>query len=101
MNCPQCNGKLRRVLVSIQGAKAKAVSMQCSTCDYVSFESSSTRKVLDELSPLKIKQQIVKLSADRLGIYFNSHVVRSLGLKKGESIYVSVPDKKHIILEIE
>jgi hypothetical protein len=52
-------------------------------------------------SPLKIKQRIVKLSQDRLGIYFNSHLVRSLKIKKGENIYVSVPDKRHIVLELE
>jgi hypothetical protein len=50
---------------------------------------------------LKIKQRIVKLSQDRLGIYFNSHLVRSLKIKKGENIYVSVPDKRHIVLELE
>jgi hypothetical protein len=49
---------------------------------------------------LNIKQKIVKLSQDRLGIYFNKNVVRSLHLKKGEDIFVSVPDKKHIVLEI-
>ena len=49
---------------------------------------------------LKIKQKIVKLSQDRLGMYFNNHIVRSLNLKKGEEIYASVPDKKHIILEL-
>jgi hypothetical protein len=26
--------------------------------------------------------------------------VRSLDIKKGEEIYVSVPDKKHIVLEL-
>lgn len=44
---------------------------------------------------------MVKLSAERLGIYFNSHIIRSLGIKKGEDVYVSVPDKKHILIELE
>jgi hypothetical protein len=59
-------------------------------------------KVLHELreTPLRIKQKIVKLSADRLGMYFSKHIVRSLDMKKGEDIYISVPDKKHIIIEI-
>lgn len=47
------------------------------------------------------RKKIVKLSQDRLGIYFNSHVVRSLHLKKGEDLYVSVPDKKRIVLELK
>ena len=37
----------------------------------------------------------------KLGIYFNNNVVRSLGLKKGEEIYISVPDRKHIVLELQ
>ena len=59
-------------------------------------------KVVQELrdTPLKIKQKVIKLSQDRLGIYLNNNVVRSLNIKKGEDIYVSVPDKKHIVLEI-
>jgi hypothetical protein len=50
---------------------------------------------------LKIKQNIIKLSQDRLGIYFNANIIRSLGLKKGEEIYLSVPDKGHILLELQ
>jgi antitoxin component of MazEF toxin-antitoxin module len=47
-----------------------------------------------------MKQKIVKLSGDRLGMYFNKHVVNSLDMKKGEDIYISVPDKKHIVIEV-
>ena len=86
----------------MHGARNKALSYQCPKCDYFEFDSESSSKVLEELkeTPLKIKQKIIKLSQDRLGIYFNNNVVRSLGLKKGEEIYLSVPDKKHIVLEI-
>ena len=63
---------------------------------------SEGKKIIEELreTPLKIKQKIVKLSGERLGIYLNSHIVRSLQLKKGEEILVSVPDKRHILLEL-
>lgn len=103
MKCPKCNSKLNKIEVKIEGAKNKAVSYQCNKCDYFEFEQESSKKVLDELreTPLKIKQKIVKLSQDRLGIYFNSHIVRSLEIKKGEEVYVSVPDKKHILLELK
>ena len=103
MQCPKCNSALRKVQVSVHGAKSKATSYQCLKCNYFEFEPNSSRKVVEELreTPLKIKQKIVKLSQDRLGIYFNNNVVRSLGIKKGEEIYVSVPDKKHILLELE
>jgi hypothetical protein len=102
MKCPKCNSILRKVEVNVHGAKQKAVSYQCPKCDYFEFEPESSKKVVEELreTPLKIKQKIVKLSQDRLGMYFNNHIVRSLNLKKGESIYTSVPDKKHIVLEI-
>jgi len=103
MKCPKCNATVKKVNVSVQGAKSKAISYQCPKCDYFEFEPTSSKKVVEELreTPLKIKQKIVKLSGDRLGVYFNTHVVRSLDLKKGENVYVSVPDKKHIMLEIE
>jgi hypothetical protein len=102
MKCPKCDSMLKKVLVSVAGAKNKVVSYQCPKCDYFEFEKKSSKKVVEELrdSPLKIKQKIVKLSGERLGIYLNSHIVRSLGLKKGEEILVSVPDKRHILLEI-
>ena len=102
MKCPKCDSNLKKTEVKVQGAKHKAISYQCRDCDYFEFEPASSKKVIEELreAPLKIKQKIVKLSQDRLGMYFNNNVVRSLHLKKGEDIFVSVPDKKHIILEI-
>lgn len=101
--CPKCNSNLRIVKVNVYGARAKALSYQCPKCDYFEFEPKSSKKVVEELreTPLKIKQRIVKLSQDRLGIYFNSHVVRSLRLQKGEDLYISVPDKNHIVLELK
>ncbi|MBI2146338.1 zf-TFIIB domain-containing protein [Candidatus Woesearchaeota archaeon] len=102
MNCPKCNSNMNEVEVNVQGAKNKALSYQCSKCDYFEFEPKSSKKVVEELreTPLKIKQKIVTLSQDRLGMYFNNNIVRSLDLKRGEEIYVSVPDKKHIVIEV-
>lgn len=102
MKCPKCNSNLKKVKVKVHGAENRATSFQCPQCNYFEFEPISSRKVVEELreTPLKIKQKIVKLSQDRLGMYFNSNVVRSLKLKKGENLYVSVPDKKHIVLEL-
>ncbi|MBI2108373.1 hypothetical protein HYX09_03945 [Candidatus Woesearchaeota archaeon] len=103
MRCPKCNANLKQVEVEVHGAKSRATSYQCVKCDYFEFEPTSSQKIIEELreSPLKIKQKVVKLSQDRLGIYFNSNIIRSLGIKKGEEIYVSVPDKKHILIELE
>ena len=102
MNCPKCDSNLKKIKVKVHGAENKAISYQCSKCDYFEFEPLSSKKVIEELreTPLKIKQKIIKISQDRLGIYFNNNLIRSLNLKKGEEIYVSVPDKNHIILEI-
>lgn len=102
MKCPHCMRMLRIVDVAVAGAQHKARSYQCPGCDYFVFEPASSRKVLAELrdTPLKIRQKIVKLSKDRLGMYFNTHIIESLGLEKGESIYLSVPDKKHILIEL-
>jgi predicted nucleic-acid-binding Zn-ribbon protein len=102
MKCPKCSHELKKVEVAVAGASSKAISYQCTNCDYFEFESESSKKVINELNntPLKIKQKIIKLSQDRLGIYLNSDVVRCLDLKSGEDIFVSVPDKNHIVLEI-
>lgn len=102
MKCPNCKSELKKVEVKVHGASSKAISYQCPNCDYFEFEPLSSQKVVQELreTPLKIKQKIVKLSQERLGIYFNNNVVRSLNIKKGDEIYLSAPDKKHIILEL-
>ena len=103
MKCPQCNSDQQRVLVHVHGAENKVTSYQCKSCDYFEFESKSSARVIDELRrhPLKIRHKIVKLSKDRLGLYFNSNIIRSLGLRCGEEVSVSVPDKHHVIIELE
>lgn len=102
MKCPRCNSNLRRVLVSIEGAKSKAVSHQCPKCDYFEFEPESSKKVVKELEGVYItlEHKVIKLSKNRLGMYFNKDLIRSLKLKGGQALSVSVPDKKHIVLEL-
>lgn len=102
-HCPKCGKKLARIWVKVEHAKSKALSYQCGKCPWWYFDKPSSEQVLEEIRAhdLKIKQKLVKLSADRLGIYFNSHIIRSLNLKKGEDVYVSVPDKKHIVIELD
>jgi|ETN02SMinimDraft_4_1059925.scaffolds.fasta_scaffold328119_2 transposase-like protein len=100
--CPKCSADLKEVWVSFFNSKKKAQSFQCPKCDFFKFDQKSGSSVVDELKEqsLKITQKIVKLSGERLGLYLNKHVVSSLNLKKGQEIEVSVPDKKHILLEI-
>ncbi len=66
------------------------------------FDGNSSKKVITELqdSALKIRQKIIKLSQDRLGMYINKDIARSLNLKGGEEVSVSLPDKHHILIEI-
>lgn len=101
MQCSTCAKEMKRVLVEIDGAQTKAVTWQCVACDRMSVEPTSARRVLDELaSPLRIKQRIVKISQGRLGLYLGKDVVRSLGLKGGETIEMSVPSKKRIVIDV-
>ncbi len=104
MRCPKCNSELKKVEVEIEDAKTPAISYQCSKCDYYSFEPQSTMKIIRELkekeTPLKIKQKIIKLSQDRLGMYFSKDIVKSLNLQSGKEVLVSVPNKNKIVLDI-
>ncbi|MBI4155459.1 hypothetical protein HY498_05240 [Candidatus Woesearchaeota archaeon] len=101
MKCPTCSSELRKTLVKVYGAENQVISYQCIKCDYFEFEKDSSKKVIEELreSPLKLKQKIIKLSHNRLGMYFNKNIIESIGLKKGENLLISVPDKKHILIE--
>ena len=105
MRCPKCSENLKKVYVTVEGAAQKAVSYQCMSCEYVEFDPRSSAKVIQELklkeTPLKIRQKIVKLSGERLGFYFNQNIVRSLNLKSGEEVLVSVPDNKHIVINLK
>jgi hypothetical protein len=104
MKCPKCNSELKKVEVEIEDAKTPVISYQCSKCDYYNFEPESTMKIINEIkekeTPLKIKQKIIKLSQDRLGMYFSKDVIDCLNLKSGEDVLVSVPSDKRIVLDI-
>ena len=104
MRCPKCDSELKKIKVKIEDADGPVTSYQCGKCGYFDFEDKSINKAINEIkakeAPLKIKQKIIKLSHDRLGMYINRDVARSLNLKGGEEVYVSVPDKKHIVVDI-
>ncbi len=103
MECPRCKAKLKAVKVSVFGANSKTLSYQCPKCDYFEFEPQSSKKVLGELKDvtLSIEHKVIKLSKDRLGMYFNKDIIKSIGLKNGETFNVFVPDRKHIVLELK
>ena len=105
MKCPKCNSNLREVKVKIQDANSPVISYQCAKCGYFDFEEKSINEAINEIktkeSTLAIKQKIIKLSHDRLGMYINRDIARSLNLKGGEDVYVSVPDKKCMVVNIK
>tara|TARA_Y100000310_G_C20093209_1_gene539255 strand:+ start:49 stop:372 length:324 start_codon:yes stop_codon:yes gene_type:complete len=105
MKCPKCDNKLREVEVKIQDADSLVTSYQCSECNYFDFEDKSMNKAIKEIrlkeTPLKIRQKVIKLSRDRLGMYFNKDIVRSLELKGGENIDISIPKENRIIVDLE
>lgn len=96
---------MKEIKVKIQDADSLATSYQCSECGYFDFEEKSIKKVIKEIkekeTPLKIKQKIIKLSHNRLGMYINRDIARSLNLKGGEEVYVSVPDKEHFVINLK
>tara|TARA_Y100000031_G_C8193799_1_gene372699 strand:- start:555 stop:875 length:321 start_codon:yes stop_codon:yes gene_type:complete len=100
-NCPNCHTKTKEAFIHIDGSTTKVRSNHCPPCNYISFDPAVTNTIIQELpkSPLKIKQKIIKLSQDRLGIYLNTHIVESLNLKKGEELLISVPDSNHILIQ--
>ena len=102
--CPQCGSKMRAISVKIQDADSPVTSYQCGKCGYFELEDKSIKKAIDEIKTkemaLQIRQRIIKLSQGRLGMYINRDVARSLNLKGGEEVYISVPDKKHMIVNV-
>ena len=93
-----------KVRVKVQDADSPVTSYQCGECGYFDFEEKTMNRAIGEIkakeAPLKIKQKIIKLSHDRLGMYINRDVARSLNLKGGEDVYVSVPDKNRLIVNL-
>ena len=104
MKCPKCSSRMKEIKVKIQDANSLVISYQCGECGYFDFEDKSINKAINEIkakeAPLKIKQKIIKLSHDRLGMYINRDVARSLNLKGGEEVFVSIPDKKHMVINV-
>ena len=102
--CPKCGHKIKAVEAKIQDAETPVTSYQCSNCGFFDFEQKSINKAIKEIkakeAPLKIKQKIIKLSGNRLGMYLNKDVARSLNLKGGQEVYVSVPDKNHLVVDV-
>ena len=98
----KCPSKMQEV--KVQDAESLAKSYQCENCGYFDFEDSSIKKVLEEIKEremtLKLRQKIIKLSHGRLEMYISKDVARSLNLKGGEEVFVSLPDKKHILVNI-
>ncbi|MBI5391165.1 hypothetical protein HZB02_06775 [Candidatus Woesearchaeota archaeon] len=90
--------------ITIQDAKSPVLSHQCPKCSYFDFDGKTMEKAISEIkakeTALKMKQKIIKLSHNRLGIYLNKDVARTLHLKGGEEVLISVPDKHKLVVEL-
>ncbi len=105
MKCPKCKEKMEESMVKVEGATKKIKSYQCE-CGYFKFDQKTGKAVVKEIeskskSPLNIKQKVIKISHGRLGSYWDENVIRATGLKAGKILFVSVPDKKHILISLE
>lgn len=104
LTCSQCHARVKEIKVKIRDAQSPVTSYQCGKCGYFDFEESSIKRAIQEIKikemPLTIKQRIIKLSHGRLGMYINKDIARSLKLKGGEEVYVSVPDKHHLLVNV-
>jgi hypothetical protein len=102
--CPECEKEMRRISVEVEGSDTKSIGYRCDNCNNLEFDKKSGMKVVKELrekEALSIQQKLINLSHGRVGTYFNKNIVRSLNLKAGMQISITVPDKKHMIIEIE
>ena len=104
MKCPKCKLQMKDVSVNIQDADSPVLSHQCSRCGYFDFEEKSINRAIEEIKvkeqPLSIQQKIIKLSHGRLGMYISKDVARCLNLRGGENVFVSIPDKKHLVINL-
>ena len=93
------------VMVKVEGSTKKVKSYQCD-CGYFEFDQKTGKAVIEDIeskskSPLNIRQKVIKISHDRLGTYWNENIIRAVGLKAGQDYFVSVPDKKHILISLK
>lgn len=49
MRCSKCSSIIRKVEVGVEGTEQKAISYQCTKCDYFEFEEKSAAKVIKEI----------------------------------------------------
>ncbi len=102
--CKKCGHEYKKIWVAVEGAKNKTLTYQCNNCGYFEFDKKSSLRVERELRKeehaLKIKHKLIRLSHNRLGMYFNKHIIDSLRLKAGKDVYVTVPSKKKLEINL-
>ncbi len=115
ISCPNCHVEVKPTERIIE----EAVRYQCGSCEYSKLEpvlpqeakllgpqepsgSCGSRTATPPIlsSPLQLKQKITTLAQGRLGLYLSQDVVRSLGLKAGQEVFMSIPDEKKILINI-
>lgn len=107
--CEDCGREMQEMEVEVEGAEAKARGWRCE-CGNIAFDEDSGMKVVEELErkegptslpALSLEQKIIKLSKGRLGMYLPKDVVRCAEIQPGKRVFVSLLDKKKILLTVE
>ena len=104
MKCPKCSHEMTKLHQTEEDKQQKVTSHHCMRCEHIEFERVYPElEIMEDVEKhtLEIKQNIVKLSHNRLGMYFNKNIIQSLGLKAGEEVLVSVPEKKRIVIKLK
>ena len=81
--CNKCNGNLEKLEVHVEDTDKTTTGWKCKDCGEYYFDQAESKAIYEDLSQketpaLNIKQKIVKLSKDRLGIYLNKDVIRCI-----------------------
>ena len=107
--CEDCGREMQEMEVKVEGAEAEAKGWKCE-CGNIAFDEESGMKVVEELErkevltdlpTLSLEQKIIKLSKGRLGMYLPKDVVRCAEIQPGKKVFVSLLDKKKILLTVE
>ncbi len=108
--CRVCGGELKELEVRVEGSDITSKGWKCKICGHYVFDEEGGRTIVDDLETseaieklpaLNIEQRIIKLSKDRLGMYLPKDVVRCTGIEKGKRVYISVLDKKKLLLTVD
>ena len=105
MECPNCNGKLKKTMIqeTMHGENlGEYQAMQCETCKETYTDEETTKKIEEKAKEKGVwglgrKSKIAK-TGNSLAIRIPRQIAERLQLKEGSEIYIS-PEKDKIIID--